>query len=88
MQHPRKATTLERGEGGRGDVEAGNLPRQTMGTGAAGSEAEGGDDDDDEGSLFLPPKAVADWPVWLLSLPWYAMLTVTIPDCSTPRWSK
>ena len=45
---------------------------------AAVAEAEG-DDDDDGGSPFALPDEAKDYPLWLLSLPWYVVFTFTIP---------
>jgi sodium/potassium/calcium exchanger 4 len=46
------------------------------------------DDDDDDRSPFAPPSSLAAYPLWLLSLPWYAAFRVTCPDCSKPDGEK
>lgn len=60
--------------------------------GAAGSgeggEGEGDDDEEESANPFKPPDSARDYPLWLLSLPWYAVFTITIPDCTKPRWDK
>mmetsp|Transcript_7169 Transcript_7169/g.25236 ORF Transcript_7169/g.25236 Transcript_7169/m.25236 type:complete len:598 (-) Transcript_7169:255-2048(-) len=56
---------------------------------AADAKAGEGDDDDDDGpGPFEVPEELKDYPMWLLSLPWYAFMTVTIPPCAEEKWEK
>jgi len=83
---------------GKGELEDGPLPsKSTRPTSfsekgnnnkvAPGDGAEGGDDEDDK-SPFTPPEKLYEWPMYLLSLPWYAMFTYTIPPCAEEKWKK
>ena len=47
-----------------------------------GGEEEGGEEEEDDANPFRPPEKIRDYPLWLLSLPWYCVFTITIPDCS------
>jgi len=58
------------------------------GDGADGAEKDGGDDDDD-GSPFTPPDDLNEYPLWALSVPWYAAFKMTIPPCGDGEyWRK
>ncbi|GMI08139.1 hypothetical protein TrLO_g14312 [Triparma laevis f. longispina] len=47
------------------------------------------EEEEEEGeSRFALPDSASDWPLFLLSLPFLAMFTVTIPDCGTKKWEK
>lgn len=50
--------------------------------------AAGNDDDDDERSPWEMPAELKDRPIWVLSLPWYAMFTTTVPPCHKEKWEK
>ena len=34
------------------------------------------------------PAELKDRPIWVLSLPWYAMFTATVPPCHKEKWEK
>jgi sodium/potassium/calcium exchanger 4 len=34
------------------------------------------------------PAEWKDRPIWALSLPWYALFTISIPPCHNPKWEK
>lgn len=54
---------------------------------SAGDEGEKNDDDADLNPFIMPDE----WkkrPMWALSLPWYAVLTCTVPPCHTKAWEK
>ena len=34
------------------------------------------------------PAELKDRPIWVLSLPWYAMFTTTVPPCHKEKWEK
>ena len=53
----------------------------------AGDE-EDEEDDDEGGSPFAPPDEAKDYPLWLLSLPWNALMYVTIPKCESEAMEK
>jgi len=44
------------------------------------------DDDDDDRSPWEMPAEWKDRPIWVLSLPWYAVFTATIPPCHKEKW--
>ena len=64
------------------------------GDGAPAAPAEGAGDEEDEedddegGSPFAPPDEAKDYPLWLLSLPWNALMYVTIPKCESEAMEK
>ena len=64
------------------------------GDGAPAAAAEGAGDEEDEedddegGSPFAPPDEAKDYPLWLLSLPWNALMYVTIPKCESEAMEK
>ena len=64
------------------------------GDGAPPAAAEGAGDEEDEedddegGSPFAPPDEAKDYPLWLLSLPWNALMYVTIPKCESEAMEK
>ena len=45
-------------------------------------EAEEEEEEEEDNNPFKPPESMKDYPLWLLSLPWYAAFTISIPDCS------
>jgi len=54
-------------------------------------EQPGGDDNESTDSFDSPfeaPERAIDYPYWILSLPWYAAFTISIPDCRKPKWQK
>ena len=59
-------------------------------SGGANDEEDGdGDDDDDDGSPFTPPDDLKEYPLWALSVPWYAAFKMTIPPCGDGEyWRK
>ena len=61
----------------RASLDEGRITEAEAVAAEAKAEAEG--DDDDGGSPFAPPDEAKDYPLWLLSLPWYAVFTITIP---------
>jgi len=87
---------------GSDDEEAGSSSKQlrtvdskgsdtiAAAAGAEGEEGEGGEEEEEDTNPFKPPECSRpqDWPLWFLSLPWYVVLTLTIPDCSKPKWDK
>ena len=59
--------------------------------GDAPSEADPEDDadaEDDDGSPWQIPEDKKEWPMWALSLPWYAAFQLTIPPCGEKKWEK
>ena len=46
------------------------------------------EDGDDETNPFVMPAEWKDRPIWALSLPWYALFTISIPPCHNPKWEK
>lgn len=60
---------------------------QGWGEGVAAKDAAEEEDEDDV-SPFAPPGEAKDYPLWLLSLPWYAAFTLTIPPCANEKWKK
>jgi sodium/potassium/calcium exchanger 4 len=46
------------------------------------------EEEDDESSPWSVPEDKKDWPMWALSLPWYAAFQLTIPPCGNPKWEK
>ena len=45
-------------------------------------------DDDDDASPWHVPENKKEWPLWALSLPWFAAFQLTIPPCSNTKWEK
>ena len=43
---------------------------------------------DDTSTPWSLPEKKRDWPLWAMSLPWYAAFQLTIPPCGHPRWEK
>jgi len=54
---------------------------------SAENEGEKNDDDADP-NPFVMPEEWKKRPMWVLSLPWYAVLTCTVPPCHTKAWEK
>ncbi|GMH41821.1 hypothetical protein BSKO_09731 [Bryopsis sp. KO-2023] len=50
--------------------------------------AKGKEEENEEEDLnhFKFPASAAEYPLWLLSLPWYAAFTVTVPNCKKDKW--
>jgi K+-dependent Na+/Ca+ exchanger-like protein len=46
------------------------------------------EEEDDESSPWSVPEDKKEWPMWALSLPWYAAFQLTIPPCGNPKWEK
>mmetsp|Transcript_7581 Transcript_7581/g.13658 ORF Transcript_7581/g.13658 Transcript_7581/m.13658 type:complete len:532 (+) Transcript_7581:215-1810(+) len=46
------------------------------------------EEEEEDESRFALPESAGDWPLYILSLPFLAMFTVTIPDCATKKWEK
>lgn len=69
-------------EGAEGD----SIPAINEGDG----QGDGGDEEEQnkERSPFTPPQRYKDYPLWLLSVPWYFLFSITVPDCSKPFWEK
>jgi len=63
---------------------------EAAGAAEAAADAEAPDEEEEEDELrpFSPPARLREYPLWLLSLPWYAMFSLTIPDCSKDRWRR
>lgn len=55
--------------------------------GTAAPQEDPEDEEDDE-SPFSPPEEMKDYPLWLLSLPWYAAFSLTVPPCESEKWRK
>jgi K+-dependent Na+/Ca+ exchanger-like protein len=59
---------------------------------AKGCEDETADDSSSDEEAATNPFAIPDdwrgWPMWLLSLPWYAAFTLTVPDCGKSGWER
>lgn len=53
-------------------------------------EAGEGEDKEEEedSSPFRAPDSLKDYPLWVLSLPWYAAFTLTIPPCAEEKWAS
>jgi len=54
----------------------------------AESDAADAGEEEDDGSPWDVPEDKKDWPLWALSLPWYAAFQLTIPPCGDSRWEK
>lgn len=53
------------------------------------AKGEGEENDDDaDPNPFVMPDAWKKRPMWVLSLPWYAVLTCTVPPCHKKAWEK
>ena len=46
------------------------------------------DDEDEANNPFAVPDDWRKYPMWALSLPWYAAFTVTVPDCGKTGWER
>ena len=80
----RAASLLKRRE----EAAAKKAEALEAGTGGDAADGDGGDDDDEGGSPFALPDDPKDYPMWALSLPWYAVFTITIPPCAEEKWQK
>ena len=65
-----------RGKGEKEGREGGD-----EGEGKQGDEEEKEEEEEEDPSPFALPDTAAEYPLWLLCLPWYATFTVTVPDC-------
>ena len=45
-------------------------------------------DEDEANNPFAVPDDWRKYPMWALSLPWYAAFTVTVPDCGKAGWKR
>ena len=61
-------------------IERGDAPSET--------DAEDDGDEDDDASPWQIPEDKKEWPMWALSLPWYAAFQLTIPPCGDEKWEK
>lgn len=44
-----------------------------------------GEEENEKVNHFALPKTIGEYPMWLLSLPWYVLFILTVPDCSKVR---
>mmetsp|Transcript_44117 Transcript_44117/g.70817 ORF Transcript_44117/g.70817 Transcript_44117/m.70817 type:complete len:644 (-) Transcript_44117:780-2711(-) len=68
--------------------EAAALAAEALEEGTQTAVSEDADEDDEGGSPFAVPDKCKDYPMWILSLPWYAVFTFTIPPCASVKWRK
>jgi len=56
--------------------------------GGKGGGDDKNDDEEEDESRFSLPDSPSGYPLFILSLPLLALMTVTIPDCNTKKWEK
>jgi len=78
------------------DAAAAALEKAADGNADSTGNGEGGGEDDkkkeeeeeEEESRFATPDTPGDWPLYILSVPFIAMFTFTIPDCASKRFEN
>lgn len=45
-------------------------------------DTESGLDEDADSNPFAFPKIISEYPMWILSVPWYLLFIITVPNCT------
>ena len=72
----------------RTSVDEGSAETEDFGNDKADDDKEEAEEEEENESPFSPPGTLMEYPLWLIYLPWYALFTATVPDCTKPGWEK
>lgn len=61
-----------------GWIKTGKAATNDLATGSTGEASVA----EEDSSPFQPPNKLFNYPMWLLSLPWYGVFSITVPDCT------
>ena len=56
--------------------------------GGSGQKSEEEEEEEEDGNKFALPENAADWPLYCLSIPFVAIFTITVPDCTSKRFEN
>ena len=69
-------------------IEEGSIADESEAASVGFPEIPDDNSEDDSSSPWSVPEDKKEWPMWAISLPWYAAFQLTIPPCGDPKWEK
>lgn len=69
-------------------IEEGSIADESEAASVGFPEISDDNSEDDSSSPWSVPEDKKEWPMWAISLPWYAAFQLTIPPCGDPKWEK
>jgi K+-dependent Na+/Ca+ exchanger-like protein len=69
-------------------IEEGSIADESEAASVGFPEISDDNAEDDSSSPWSVPEDKKEWPMWAISLPWYAAFQLTIPPCGDPKWEK